>query len=488
MKIGFSKGRLTPALNLTVKSAPLSATSNSRKFDLERKFDVTDRVQGIWRQDEGGTRKVAADLFTVVLAAENSDGRFIVLSLDQTQIDFDKLDLIRSHLSEKTGLRKDRILCHSTHCHMTLNYDTTMFLTILEQTVNKALSSMTEAEVAAINIEVEGKRYVINRRVHLPGVGTRTIMFNDYCEIKDDSMVVTEQMKTWVKNLGGNPDDFIHGPISTDGEVDNNLQALIFRDAETKKTIGTLTRFASHPVIVSEKKANGDISADFPGYLREHIQEKLGGTAMFVQGPCGDLRPLMREYSHAFAKSYGTSLAEHIVKAANKAVFEKITSINFLVKPLNLPLRKDMCRTTEDAAVKMDELEKAFDAETNIEKRRRLQNLFWFYYRITSVKKFLRSEWLTTNTISTSMYALSFNKNVIIGNQGEIFLHTKKGMIAGFEKYNPITMTLCNEEMSYVPTLEDFDKGGYEPSVCLVEPGSTSLYVQTAQNLLKEIL
>jgi hypothetical protein len=50
-----------------------------------------------------------------------------------------------------------------------------------------------------------------------------------------------------------------------------------------------------------------------------------------------------------------------------------------------------------------------------------------------------------------------------------------------------MVVTNGNEEISYLPTKEDFERGGYEPSVCVAEPGSTDLYVQGAHRLLKRI-
>lgn len=64
-------------------------------------------------------------------------------------------------------------------------------------------------------------------------------------------------------------------------------------EADPAATIGTLVNFAGHPEFTGSE--NGLVTADFPGYLRDVIEEGLpdeglagvGGTTIFVQGPLG---------------------------------------------------------------------------------------------------------------------------------------------------------------------------------------------------------
>jgi hypothetical protein len=314
-------------------------------------------------------------------------------------------------------------------------------------------------------------------------------MFNDGCETRDDRLIVTQQLREWIRNLGGNPDDFIPPgkEIAADGPVDNRLQALLFRNQKTGKALGTLVRFACHPVIVSEKKSGGDISADYPGHLRKRIEEALGGICLFGQGQCGEMRPLLRENSHVFAKEFGQKLADRILDAARAGLdWRKIERLSYEVEPLILPLRKDLPSDKQAATREMEKIEKRFDAATNIEARRRLQNLYWFYYRADDMR-YCRPEWLQKGEVAFNIYGVRINDQVILGNHAEVFFETGQQMIRGFEDRHPITFSVCNESLSYIPSRDAFDKGGYEPSVCMVEPGSTDLYEAAAQRLLKRL-
>ena len=91
------------------------------------------------------------------------------------------------------------------------------------------------------------KKYVINRRIFVDGIGTQTVMFNDGCVIHNDYLDATGNIKDWVKNLGVDPDKYIGSDkkYTSGGEVDNNLQALFFRDKKSGKMKGSFIRFAA---------------------------------------------------------------------------------------------------------------------------------------------------------------------------------------------------------------------------------------------------
>lgn len=491
MKIGFGKGRLTDAFDLTVRSKAAPAPAGEDRFRLEKKFDVTDRVKGLWRPDEAGERRIEDDLYVQAMAGADGNGPWAVLCFDTPGFPHHMVDAIREPLVREFGYRPERVLFLPTHCHMTVRYHPDKLRQVIIHAVREALERSVEAEMAAMTLSIDANRYVINRRVHIKGVGTRTVMFNDYCEGRKDHLVVTDQIRDWIGNLGGRLEDFVEPgmPVVTHGEVNPLLQTVFLRDAGAKAMLGTFTVFAAHPVIASEKKVNGDISADYPGYLRQRLEEKLGGIALFAQGASGDLRPLMREYSHAMAREYGHALADKIIEATEKGLaWEKLDWITYDSEPVPLPLRHDMPGDGKSRARELARIEAAYDRETSIEERRRLQNRFWFFLRSDAIRGVLRPEWVESGTLPVSLYALRLNDTVILACHGEIFNATRKAMIAPFAAVNPLVTPNCNETITYLPSLDDFEKGGYEPSVCVAEPGSTDLYVSGAARLIKRIL
>ena len=251
--------------------------------------------------------------------------------------------------------------------------------------------------------------------------------------------------------------------------------------------MGSFTRFAAHAVIVSAKVVNGDVSADFPGYMKRKIEETLGGIALFGQGPCGDLRPLNAEYSHAFAKDYGFRLADEIIRGYEEINWQALTCLEFFTEPVGIPLIDNIFLSPEEVEAEMDRIEVLFDKETNPEKRRKLQNQFWGLYRTPGIHRMVRPEWKQQGKLGLNLYALRLNDHVLLATQGEIFNRIGKLMVEPYEEYDPVLVSIANEYVSYLPTDEERLKGGYESSVSIMTPGSPDILIQSSHKLLDRI-
>jgi hypothetical protein len=299
----------------------------------------------------------------------------------------------------------------------------------------------------------------------------------------------TGHIHDWVANLGMDPERYPEAgrKYITDGEVDDKLQTLFIRNKHTGELKGSFTRFAAHAVIVSAKVVNGDVSADFPGYLKRRIEKTLGGIALFGQGPSGDLRPLNKEYSHAFAKEYGNRLAGEIIQGYEGLDWKPLTRLEFFSEPVGIPLIENIFLSREEVDAKMDSIEKLYDKETNPEQRRKLQNQFWGLYRTPWVHRMVRPEWKEQGQLCLNLYALRLNDHVLVATQGEIFNGIGKLMVAPYQDSNPVLVTIANEYVSYLPTDEERIKGGYESSVSIMTPGSPDILIRSTHKLLDRI-
>jgi hypothetical protein len=123
LNIGFGKARLTEALDLSAAPAPPPANkTDASSFAIERKFDLTDRVQGLWRPDEAGPRRIVEDLWVRAMAGEDEAGPFVVLCFDLCEFAYQRVELFRRPLCAKLGYKPERVLCLPTHCHMTVKF------------------------------------------------------------------------------------------------------------------------------------------------------------------------------------------------------------------------------------------------------------------------------------------------------------------------------------------------------------------------------
>jgi hypothetical protein len=489
MKIGFAKSNLIEAIDWRATTSVFPKTKDSTNFLREEKFDISDRVSGMWRPENGGSRKIVQPLYISVLYGKENKKPFIILSIDHCEIEYQNLDIMREPILKEFNLSKDRVVFLPSHCHVTVKYDTGRLQNLIFNTIKQAKENLNDVEVATLNLKINGKKFVINRRIHVNAIGTRTIMFNDYCDVREDHLDANDQVMKWIRNLGGNPNHYVpeNQSFKTHKDVDDKLQAIFFRDQNSKIISGSFIRFAAHAVIVSEKKVNGDISADYPGYMKEKIEAQLGGIALFAQGQAGDLRPLNTEYSHRFAKMYGEKLADNIISEFNNLKWHPVEKMNLIAKSVKLPLRTDLPKDIESGEENMKRIENEYDNTSDPAKRRNLQNDFWFYYRCSEVAKLLRPEWQKQGFIDSYLYCLKLNDIVLIMHSGEMFYSTGQQMVKPYEDRNPIIVSLTNECLSYIPPSDEIQKGGYEPSVCLVSPESAEICIKQTHELIEKI-
>jgi hypothetical protein len=99
----------------------------------------------------------------------------------------------------------------------------------------------------------------------------------------------------------------------------------------------------------------------------------------------------------------------------------------------------------------------------------------------------VRPEWKEKRQLDLNLSALQLNDNVILAIQGEVFSQIGEKMIEPFKDKNPVMVSIANEYVSYIPTDEERVKGGYEPSVSIVVPGSPDLMIKSAHKLLSRI-
>jgi len=489
MKIGFGKSNLIDVIDWQETTSVSQNKKEKTNHLREEKFDISDRVSSMWRPENGGFRNVIQPLFLSVLYGEENKNPFLIVTIDHCEIEYRELDIMRNPILIEFNLSKDRVVFLPSHCHVSIIYDKRKLQDLIICTVKQAKENKTDVEIAFLNLNIKGKKYVLNRRIHVDGIGTRTLMFNDYCKVEKDHLDASEQVIEWIRNLGANPSDYvIKGQrFRTHKPVDNRLQAIFFRDQKSKKNIGSFVRFAAHAVIVSEKKVNGDISADYPGYLTNKIEDELGGITLFAQGEAGDLRPLNQEYSHTFAEKYGKKLADMIISEFSNLKWKPVERLKFFAESINLPLQKDLPKDMETGEENMKRIEREYDQISDPAKRRIKQNEFWFYYRSNEVAKLLRPEWQKQRYIDSYLFGLNINDKLILMHSGEMFYSTGQKMIEPFDEKNIITASLANECLSYIPPVDEIKKGGYEPSVCLVAPHTAEIFLKHVHAITRKI-
>ncbi|MCE2827738.1 MAG: hypothetical protein LW626_11735, partial [Verrucomicrobium sp.] len=145
---------------------------------------------------------------------------------------------------------------------------------------------------------------------------------------------------------------------------DPDVRVLHFLDAGGTRTLGTLVGWANHPETPWSR--NRDLTADFPGIIRESLekgiryggtvhQPGLGGTHVYINGAVGGLMtthpsvtvhdPFLKadfkEPSHEKTRAVGNQIASRVLDRLAKAPAAGVAElpIGIEVRTLDLPLR-----------------------------------------------------------------------------------------------------------------------------------------------------
>ncbi len=120
------------------------------------------------------------------------------------------------------------------------------------------------------------------------------------------------------------------------GLVDRYLAVLHIVDGQGN-TLATLVNFACHPEVLDGK--NKMITSDYPHFLRRFIEKKLGGLALFFNGPLGGmLTPDVKERSFGEAKRVGESIGTRVLEAIHSEREVKGETIEVRRAKVRIPL------------------------------------------------------------------------------------------------------------------------------------------------------
>lgn len=190
-------------------------------------------------------------------------------------------------------------------------------------------------------------------------------------------------------------------------------------DDETGKPRAVLVNYACHAVVMGPD--NRQISADYPGYLRQRIERELpNALCLFVQGGAGDINPYLdkqpvAENGFGEAEKTGNALAEEVLKVTRK-------------------------------------LNPVANASSKLQ-------------AIAEVKEF-RDRWDTTKTVKAGLTTLLLNNNIAIATiPGEPFVDLQIALRDKSEVANTFlfgyTYSAGGEWIGYVPTIRAAAEGGY---------------------------
>lgn len=448
------------------------------------------------------------------------------IALDLAQPSRKITDYLRGALSEKLRIDPAQVITHATHTHSAPLDDRFEAVgldrlsdRLLEACVN-ARQSARECEMALVQT-TPPERISVRRRARLEGIGDITSFthFEDLNGVPDGLVNLRERVGRWNEHLVDHLARM--KSFAYDREVDEEIQFIIFRDPGGE-IMGSVIRFAAHPHI-THLTPQRRYSADFPHYVRTRIEAALGGTAIYFNGPHGDISPWEKhlrkvdtdnERLHhrlgvsaryvnvgsrgawGEAERIGRVIADSALSAyAAQPQFQPLTCVRAESTKMRLPVRSDLEPDVDIARRKRDtllaELEDRCGAGAPLAEVKtlvdrinhyRLQPLIFDAYDYLDREEFKRGE------IEIVLSALCLNSTVLLGIPGEVFFATgqsiKHSLPDEARNAGLVTISEINGDIGYLPTPSDIAGGDYETICSIIDERGEPAIVEAAGRLL----
>jgi hypothetical protein len=398
------------------------------------------------------------DLWVTALALSDRTTTALHLDLDIQILTNQRADQIRAAVSKATGVPVENIRAAATHTHSgPVPYKS--WIQKGYEMVGPWFENVARwsAEAAC---EALGSLQPVQARV---GRGE--------CHINSSRRAITPSGERF---LGVNPD----GPC--DHEV------LVLRlDTIENQPLATLVNYACHPTIMGPP--NRLITPDYPGAMKRVVEQAVGGKCFFLLSSAGDQGPLQGfQGDTKVYRGLGAILGHEVAKVAlgldhipSTVKFREVVPsgaplgmydsefatrptlpLRVIDKEILVPLREGLPERTA-AAEKLELWKTKLDAARNKADEAAITEAIYMARR-ADIQLRMADDFGGKTKAGVRTHFLTFGDFAFVGCNIEPFCEI--GMAVKTQSAFPITF-MCgytNGRMAYMPTAEEWPKGGYE--------------------------
>lgn len=253
---------------------------------------------------------------TCTAISDEKGNAVLVLTLDQLNAAIS--DTLRPMIAEETGIPMERIIFHCTHTH------SSVALNQPDAAVMDYIALLAEQSVAAAKQALADRKPVTALETGF----SRT----EYCNSVRHYLLTNGEYIAYTGAKVPTGESW-YGYTS---DADNLLQVAKFTRAGGKPIL--LVNWQAHPCADVDKKA---ITSDYPGVLRETLEQDLDCHAVYIQGAAGNLmtETMLASEMLQFDRNYlqlGQLLADKAKEAMEQAQPVELTELYLQEKKLEM--------------------------------------------------------------------------------------------------------------------------------------------------------
>jgi hypothetical protein len=273
--------------------------------------------------------------------------------------------------------------------------------------------------------------------------------------------------------------------------IGNNPEGPVADYAHVMKIGGVATVFshACHPVILGN--GNHQLSAEFPGAAARLIEARTGLPALYVNGACGDINPRLAHGGFDKVDQAGEELAGAVLQGLAAAKEIEGSGLAWGSERLELPLMDPPTRLRAEVEKLALQLKAVLakiaaaggDAWAQQAPQARLE---WAEAMLELARRGASGQ-----TQPFEIQGLRLGGALLLGMEGEIFVRYQLDLEPDSPLQPAILCGYANGCIGYVPTADEYTRGGYEvdeaykvyPSVQMVGPESEGMIRAAAARL-----
>ena len=450
----------------------------------------------------GGGEPVAVagrhdDCWARALVLEQGDTRLALVSVDLCTLRDDQYQAIVARIAARCGIPAPNVLVACTHNHSNNSLlepfaaPPSPWQEVLNDRIVSAVYQAGRAVRPVARVRYATARHAgvaYNRRVALPDVVCMLIGAEPHWEAIVDRLAGALGATRAQLGMAG-------GPIEPQGVVDDSLRLLVFEGGDGAN-IASIVSAACHPV--THSFAGRHTCADFPGILAAQAERELGGTALFLQGCSGDVRPRYREPTYAEVTRVGRRFGSALREAASRlADLGGPYVISAATRQVELPLKPYQARDAQRS--RLAELERRLGtlAQTPAGGSREVKER-WALHQESAFLRY-QLKWgdletrradLERERVAAPLQAVRLGNVLVLASPAEVFAETGLALSAWASQAGwrgSIVATCANGYVNYIPPRAEAERGGFEPSCTMLAPGACERMVDALQTLAKEV-
>ena len=226
--------------------------------------------------------------------------------------------------------------------------------------------------------------------------------------------------------------------------------------------LATVYNVAAHGV--THRNTNTGISADWPGVAARVITDAGGGEALFLQGSCGDVNPVLvhtGRYEEA-----GRLAGEAVVRASASLQEADEPTVAGASQIIELPF--DVTPAEDVEAMKAD-AQQRLASLADTQENRAARSAARLDLEAAEHLRQLHADG-PPPTLETEIQVLRVGDALFLGHGGELFVEFGLALKGRFASRPVFAVGYANNFVGYIPDPEDFARGGYAaatvPKMC----------------------